>query len=180
MDKRLAVELVPGLAFIAGSFMGGLFLGAGLAAVATAAAVFLRWRWDKSLPWLAISVFTLSVVLLAAGLVFDDTTYVKISPTIGSLAFAAIIAGGLALRPSLLRRTLGYSLHMTSRGWAVLHAVWIGLSIVRAGMNEVVWRNVSDAHWAVYNGLSDFVWLGLFFAVTWFVANRFWLELDEE
>lgn len=180
MDKRLGVELIPGLAFIAGSFMGGLFMGAGLAAVATAAAVFLRWRWDKSLPWLAISVFALTVILLIAGLVFDDTTYVKISPTIGSLAFAAIIAGGLALRPSLLRRTLGDSLHMTARGWAILHVAWIGLSIVRAGMNEVVWRKASDDHWAVYNGLSDFVWLGLFVAVTWVVANRFWLEPGQE
>jgi intracellular septation protein len=176
MDKRLVLELVPGPAFLVGNLIGGIFLGAGFATVATAVAIFLRWRWDRSLPLMAISIFLLTLVLLTAGLILDDTTYVKVSNTVGSVAFAAIVAGGMLLRPSLLRRTLGYSLHMTGRGWRLLHLGWIGLSLARAAANEVMWRTTSDRVWAIYNGLSDVAWIGLFFILTSVIANRFWDE----
>ncbi len=176
MDKRVAIELLPGLAFVIGSYLGGLFVGAGLAAGSTAVVIWLRWHWDRSMPWLAVAIFALTLVLLLAGLVLDDTTFVKVAPTVGSLAFAAIIGCGFFLRPSLLERTLGFSLHMTRRGWHILHSVWIGLSVIRAGMNEVVWRMASERVWVVYNGLSDFVWLGAFFVTTWGVARVCWQE----
>ncbi len=174
MDKRLALELIPGPAFLIGNAVAGMFLGAALAAVATAAAIALRWRWDRSLPLMALSIFALTLVLLAVGLVLDDTTYVKISNTVGSVAFATIIALGMLLRPSLLRRTLGYSIQMTDHGWRLLHLTWIAISLARAAANELMWRNVSDQAWAVYNGLSDVAWIGLFFLATAGVAHRYW------
>ncbi|GGK19556.1 inner membrane-spanning protein YciB [Salinarimonas ramus] len=176
MDKRLMVELIPGPAFLIGHLLGGIFVGAGLATLATALAIALRWRWDRTLPLMAISIFGLTIVLLTIGLVLDDTTYVKVSNTVGSLAFAAIVAGGMLLRPSLLRRTLGYTIHMTDAGWRTLHLAWIALSVARAAANEVVWRGFSDDVWAVYNGVSDIAWIGLFFVVTSMVANRYWDE----
>lgn len=176
MDKRLALELIPGPAFLLGNAIGGIFAGAGLAAVATTVAILLRWRWDRSLPLMAISIFALTLGFLAVGLVLDDATYVKLSNTLGSLAFAVIIAFGMLARPSLLRRTLGYSIHMTDDGWRVLHLTWIAISVARAAANEVMWRNVSDRTWAIYNGVSDIAWIALFFLATSVVANRFWNE----
>jgi intracellular septation protein len=174
VDKRLAVELIPGPAFLVGHAIGGIFLGAALAAVATGAAIVLRWRWDQTLPLMAISIFALTLVLLAVGLVLDDATYVKISNTVGSLVFAALIGLGMLLRPSLLRRTLGYSLRMTRDGWRLLHVTWIGISLARAAVNEVMWRTVSDRTWAIYNGVSDLAWIGLIFVATSGVARRYW------
>ncbi len=174
MDKRLAVEFVPGLAFVIGGLAGGLFAGAGLAAIATALSIWLRWRWDQSLPWLAIAILVLTLILLLAGLALDDTTFVKISPTIGSLVFAAIIGLGWFFRPSLLERTLGYTLCLTGRGWTVLHQVWIAVSLLRAAVNEVVWRHASEGLWMIYNGFSDIVWIGLFVVSTWTVARFHW------
>lgn len=176
MDKRLALELIPGPAFLIGNAIGGIFLGAALAAVATAAAIVLRWRWDRSLPLMALSIFALTLVLLAVGVVMDDTAYVKISNTVGSLAFATLIALGMLLRPSLLRRTLGYSIHMTGHGWRILHVTWIAISLARAVANEWMWRTVSDHAWAIYNGVSDIAWIGLFFLATSGVARRYWNE----
>jgi intracellular septation protein len=178
MDKRLIIELIPGPAFLIGNAVGGIFLGAGFATVATAMAILLRWRWDRSLPWMAISIFVLTLILLTTGLVLDDTTYVKVSNTVGSLAFAAIVALGTLLRPSLLRRTLGYTIRMIPKGWRILHAGWISLSLARAGANEIVWRNASDRTWAIYNGVSDFVWIAIFFVLTSAVARRFWDDAE--
>lgn len=176
MDKRLVMELIPGPVFLIGNAVGGLFVGAGAASIATVVAILLRWRWDRSLPWMAISIFVLTLVLLTTGLVLDDTAYVKLSNTIGSVAFAAIIAAGMLLRPSLLRRTLGYKIHMTAHGWHILHGSWIFLSLARAAANEIIWRNVSDRTWAIYNGVSDIAWIGVFFLVTFAVAHRYWDE----
>jgi intracellular septation protein len=177
MDKRLLLELAPGPAFLIGNAIGGIFAGAMLASIATGIAIVLRWRWDRSLPWLAISIFTLTIVLLTIGLVLDDTTYVKVSNTIGSVLFAAIIGIGMFLRPSLLQRTFGDTIHMTARGWHILHIGWISLSLARAALNEVVWRNASDQSWAIYNGVSDIVWIGAFFILTSFLAHQYWDEL---
>ena len=123
---------------------------------------------------MAISIFVLTVVLLTVGLILEDTTYVKVSNTIGSIGFAAIVGLGLFLNPSLLRRTLGHSIQMEPSGWWVLHLGWVVLSIARAVANEIVWRTLSDRTWAIYNGVSDIAWIGLFFVVTSVVAHRYW------
>ena len=122
----------------------------------------------------------LTVVMLIAGLIFDDTTFVKVSNTVGSLAFAAIIAAGLLMRPNLLKRTLGYKIHMSDPGWVTLHWVWIGISVMRAGANEVMWRGFSDEVWAVYNGLSDFGWIGVMVVATSVIAHMFWNGPEDE
>jgi intracellular septation protein len=176
MDKRLVVELIPGPAFLIGNALGGIFLGALLATAATALAIWLRWRWDRDLPWLAISIFGLTVILLVVGLLLNDTICIKLSNTIGSLAFAGIVAVGMIARPSLLERSLGHSLQMTAKGWTTLHVVWISVSVARAGANEVVWRNASDQTWAIFNGLSDMVWIGVFVLATYLTAHRHWQE----
>lgn len=174
MDKRLIVEFIPGIAFLIGNALGGLFLGAGLACLATVVAIVLRWRWDRDLPWLAIAIFALTLVLLIAGLIFDDTTFIKISATVGSLAFAVIIAVGMIPRPCLLKRSLGYKIKITDGGWQALHLSWILLSMARAMANETVWRSMSDNIWAIYNGLSDFAWFALFYVATSAIAHRYW------
>jgi intracellular septation protein len=173
MDKRLVLELAPGPVFLIGNALGGILLGAVVAACATGLAILLRWRWDRSLPWLAISIFVLTLSLVVAGLVLNDTTYIKISSTIGSLAFAAIVALGRIARPSLLERSLGHSIRMTEQGWHRLHDAWIAVSLVRAAANELVWRSTSDQRWAIYNGISDIAWIGVFILVTYLMAPRY-------
>lgn len=176
MDKRLILEIIPGPVFLLGNALGGIFLGAGLAVLATLAASILRWRWDRRLPLMALSILGLTLFLLALGLFYDDTSYVKVSNTLGSIAFALILAAGLFLRPSLLERTLGYSVHLTPQGWRTLHGVWIAVSLARAGANEAVWRSVNDNAWAIYNGIADLAWIAVFFAATWLVSAHHWKD----
>ena len=178
MDKRLIVEVIPGPAFLAGHAVGGIFVGAAVAAVATAIAVYLRWRWDRAIPLMALSIFALTIVLLAFGFVFNDPTFIKMTNTIGSLAFAGVITVGMRLTPSLLERTLGHSLHMSPQGWRTLHLMWIALSLARAVANEAVWRTTADKTWAICNGVSDIAWIGVFVAITWILANRYWVERE--
>lgn len=175
MDRRLGLELLPGIAFLIGNALGGLFVAAGAARAVTVLAVGLRWRWDRRVPWLAVATLGLALVLLAAGLAFESRTFIKVRSTIGSLAFAAIVGVGALFRPSLLRRTLGYKLRMADRGWRVLHAAWIGLALASAAANEAVWRTTSDDAWATYSAASGPALFALYWLVTRTVAERYWL-----
>ncbi|ABV92768.1 intracellular septation protein A [Dinoroseobacter shibae DFL 12 = DSM 16493] len=179
MDRRLFLELLPGLAFLAGHVYGGLFWAAGLSVVATALAVGLRWRWDRAVPWLAVATFVLILVLTGAGLVLGDETFVMLRPTVGALAFAAILAVGACARPSLLQRTLDYKLRLVPRGWPVLHGAWVCLALLAAGANEIARRALSTDHWVVFNVLSDPALFGLIWIATRLVAEVYWDEEED-
>ena len=80
----------------------------------------------------------------------------------------------MLMQPSMLERTLGHNIQMEDVGWILLHWVWIGISLLRAGANEVMWRNFSDGTWAIYNGIGDFAWIGVLIGATWLVAYHYW------
>ncbi|WP_163025933.1 inner membrane-spanning protein YciB [Chachezhania antarctica] len=175
MDRRLILELLPGLAFLLGNAFGELFWAAGAATAATAAAVGIRWRWDGSVPWLAVSTLVLALVLTGLGIFLGDETFVFIRPTVGALAFAAILAIGALVRPSLLQRTLGYKLRIHAKGWPVLNTAWIALALFSALANEVARRALTTDHWVIYNVLSDPVLFALVWLATRLIAERYWI-----
>lgn len=176
MDRRLALELLPGIAFLVGHWVGGLFWGAGLSVVATALAVGLRWRWDGAIPWLAVATFVLIAVLTVTGVLLKDDSFVQLRPTVGSLAFAAILAVGAFARPSLLWRTLHYKLQLTPHGWHLLHAAWVGLALLAAGANEVARQVLSTDHWVIFNLAADPALFGLIWIATRGLAEFYWDE----
>jgi intracellular septation protein len=63
---------------------------------------------------------------------------------------------------------------VTTRGWAFLHGIWIAISVARAGADELVWRNASDRPWAIYNAVSDVLWVIVFVLATYLTAHRHW------
>ncbi len=134
---------------------------------------------DRQVPFIALATVALSITLLTVGIVLDDESYIKIRPTIGSVAFATIVAIGFAFRPSILERSLGYKLTMTPTGWTLLHLGWIGLALSLAMLNELVRRNTSTDLWATYHAASGPVSFGLYWLVTWCVAWNYWIEDDQ-
>lgn len=174
MDRRLVLELLPGIAFLIGNAMGDLLWGAGAAVLATALAVALRWRWDGRLPWLAVATLLLTFVLTGASLVLRDAAFITLRPTIGALAFAALVGAGALARPPLLRRSLGYRLHLTGRGWSVLHGAWIAAALLSALANEIARRALEPDGWALFNALSDPALFALVWLATRTVAERHW------
>lgn len=176
MDRRLILELVPGPVFLLGNAMGGLLWAAAAATVATGIALAFRWRWDGRVPLLAVSTLLLALVLTAFGIWFEDEIFVLIRPTVGAIAFAAILGAGALARPSMLERTLDYVLRVEPEAWPLLHAAWISIALLSALANEIARRVFSTDVWAVYNVLSDPVLIGLIWLATRFIAERYWVE----
>lgn len=180
LDRRLLLEFLPGLVFLAVNAVSTLYVATGAAILAAMLAVYLRYRIDGQLPFLAISTVLLSVVMLGAGLMQDDERFIKIKPTIGGVSFAIILAAGMLARPSMLQRSMGYKLEMIPTGWTVLHIAWIGLALTLAGANELVWRNTSTDLWVTYNVVSGPVTFVIYFAITYAVAWWYWDEDQDD
>ena len=99
--------------------------------------------------FLAVPLVTAVLVLLFGGLTLwlDDPRFIKIKPTAINLLFAAVLLAGLWMRRPLLKLLLGEAFNLTEEGWRLLTMRWIAFFIALAGINELVWRNFSDAVW---------------------------------
>ena len=180
IDRRLALEFLPAAVFLLFNFVWSLFAATAAAICAAILAVFLRYRIDGQLPFLAVATVALSMLMLGIGYTQDDENFIKIRSTIGGIAFALILGAGSLFRPSLLQRSLGYKLIITDGGWKILHLAWMGIALSLALVNELVWRNSSTDLWVAYNSLSGPFVFAIYFAATWTVAWFFWDEDEDE
>jgi len=116
-------------------------------------------------PWLAVALINMFVgvywanipysaeipvlVVVFGGLTFllDDPRFIMVKPTIINLGFAGILFGGLILRRTLLKMLFGEAFNLTEEGWRKLSLRWALFFLTLAGLNEVVWRNFSEATW---------------------------------
>jgi intracellular septation protein len=94
-------------------------------------------------------VVTAVLVVVFGGLTFwlDDPRFIKIKPTIINLLFAGVLIGGLITRRPLLKMLFGEAFNLTEEGWRKLSVRWTLFFLVLAALNEVVWRNFSEAAW---------------------------------
>ncbi len=144
---KLLIELGPLLAFFLGYARAGIFWATGILMAATVVALVASWMLYRRL--LPMPVVTAVLVGVFGGLTFwlDDPSFIKLKPTIINLLFAGVLFVGLALRKPLLKIVLGEAFNLTDEGWRRLSLRWALFFLVLAGLNELVWRNLSEAAW---------------------------------
>jgi intracellular septation protein len=144
---KLAIDLGPLLVFFLAYAKAGIYWATGVLMIATVVALLASWKLLGRLS--AVPVATAVLVVLFGGLTFwlDDPRFIKVKPTIINLLFAGILLAGLWMRRPLLKMLLGETLHLTEEGWQKLSARWAGFFLVVALLNEIVWRNFSEAAW---------------------------------
>ena len=180
LDRRLLLEFLPGIVFLLVNALWGLVPATMAALGGAGVAVWMRYRIDRQMPYLAIATVVLSTVLLTIGMALDDEQFIKIRPTIGGIAFAMMFFIGSAFRPGLLERSLGHKLIMIPLGWRMLQLAWGCLALILAVTNELVWRNTSTDLWVAYRTALDPVALALYWCVTWAVSWYYWDEDEED
>ena len=70
-----------------------------------------------------------------------------VKPTIINLGFAGVLFGGLVMRRPLLKMLFGEAFNLTEEGWRKLSVRWALFFLTLAALNELVWRNFSEAAW---------------------------------
>lgn len=107
-----------------------------------------------ALSWLLLHrvavmpLVTAAVVLVFGALTFyfQDTTFIKMKPTVVNSLFGTVLLGGLIFGQSLLKYVFGEVYKLKPQGWYLLTLRWGIFFFVLAALNEIVWRFFPE-HW---------------------------------
>ena len=162
---KFALELGPLLVFffanargewLASSFpalaeMGGpIFIATGLFMAATAIALAVSWSLTRTLPIMPLVSGVVVFVFGGLTLWLQDATFIKMKPTIVNTLFGAVLLGGLLFGRSLLAYVFDAAFKLDAEGWRKLTLRWGLFFLFLAVVNEIVWRNFSEATWAAF------------------------------
>lgn len=147
---KLAIDLAPLLVFFAAYLALGIYWATGILMAATVVSVAASY---KLLGHISPTLIVTTALVLGFGaltLFLNDPRFIMMKPTIINLLFAAFLFGGLLLERPVLQLLLGEALRLTDAGWRKLTLRWGCFFLVLAALNEVVWRNFSEATWASF------------------------------
>lgn len=110
-------------------------------------------------------VFSNIILLIFGGItVFSgNPTFIKIKPTILYLCFALILLYDLIAKKALLKHLFKSALEIEDKTYLTLSKQWLIFFVCCAILNEIIWRNFSEAAWVKF---KTFGVLGLTIAFT--------------
>ncbi|HET9394797.1 MAG TPA: inner membrane-spanning protein YciB, partial [Nitrospiraceae bacterium] len=147
---KMGVDLAPLLVFFAVYLTLGIYWATGALMAATVASMIASWLMLGHISATLIVTTGLVVGFGALTLFFNDPRFIKMKPTIVNLLFAGFLFGGLLLKRPVLQYILGEALRLTDLGWRKLSLRWAFFCLGMAVLNEIVWRNFSEATWASF------------------------------
>lgn len=164
---KLALELGPLVIFFIAYAKLGIFWATGTLMVTTVASIIaMRVLTGHISP---MPVVTAVLVLVFGGLTLwlQDPSFIKLKPTLVYLLFALALIAGLVLRRPVLQLLFEQAFRLTDEGWKRLTLRWAVFFLAMAGLNELVWRNMSESAWVAFKAWG-FLPLTFAFAVLQF------------
>ncbi|MEP1207043.1 MAG: septation protein A [Rhizobiaceae bacterium] len=128
-------------------FSRPIFLATAVIMVATLISIAISWGVTRTLP--AMPIVTAVVVSIFGGLTLylQDDTFIKLKPTIINTLFGVTLISGMLMGRSFLKIVMGQAFQLDQEGWNKLTWRWGFFFLVLAVVNEIVWRNFSEAFW---------------------------------
>lgn len=117
--------------------------------VAMAISLVLSWVLLKRIAVMPVVTAVVLAIFGTLTFIFQDTTFIKIKPTIVNALFGSVLLGGLLFRQSLLKYVFGEVYKLKPEGWLVLTVRWGIFFFVLAALNELVWRFFPD-YWVPF------------------------------
>ena len=162
---KFLLELGPGLVFffttIRGEWLAEKFpvlthlgepilIATAFFMVATALSLSASWLLTRSLPLMPLVSAIVVFVFGALALYLQDKTFAFMKPTIINSLFGLTLLGGLLFGKSLLGYVFNAAFQLDAEGWRKLTIRWGVFFLFLAVLNEVVWRNFSEAAWLYF------------------------------
>ena len=158
--------------------------------VAALIALGMSIRIERRIP--PMLVFTTVIVLGfgAMGIWLQDPVFIYIKPTIINLFLSYLILVSLAFGFNIWKIFFSHIFELTERAWTLLAIRWAIWFQVLAGLNEVMWRHITDsvvpesARWFAGLELSEAFWsnakLGVMVLSVLFAASQMPLILKNQ
>ncbi|MGH6820476.1 MAG: inner membrane-spanning protein YciB, partial [Methylocella sp.] len=129
---------------------------------AVAVALAVSFVSIRRLPAVPLMTAVLVLVFGALTLYLQDTTFIKMKPTVLYAAFGLILIGGLAMNKPVLSIVFDNAMALTEPGWRLLTLRWGGFFFALALVNEIVWRTQSNDAWVAFKFPGIFILIVLF------------------
>jgi intracellular septation protein len=117
---------------------------------ATLVSLALSWHMERRVSLMAAIGCAALVFFAGLTLYFDNELFIKIKPTVVTLLFAALIAGGRLLGRNPLAAIIGKQINLTPQGWRAISWLWVAMFATSAVANELAWRMLSTDDWITF------------------------------
>ncbi len=147
---RLILDIAPLALFFISYRLYGLMTATAVLIAATLISLFITWLLERKIALTPLISGVLVAMFGGLTLALNDSTFIKMKPTLVNLLFAAILLGGLALKKPLLKYLMETAFQLTQRGWYLLSLRWALFFISLAALNEFIWRSFSEEFWVEF------------------------------
>jgi intracellular septation protein len=108
--------------------------------VAMVISLIISWLVFKRVAVMPLVTLVVVLIFGTLTLVLQDSTFIKIKPTIVNSLFGATLLGGLLFGQSLLKYVFGEVYHLKPEGWQKMTVRWGLFFFLLAILNEFAWR----------------------------------------
>ena len=165
--RKMLFDFGPLLLFFGTNYIySDLMLSVKVLVAATLVSLVLSWQFDRKISVMAAVGCAALVFFAGLTLYFDNELFIKVKPTVVTLLFAALIAGGRLLGRNPLAAIIGKQISLTAQGWRAISWLWVAMFVTSAIANELAWRSLSTDDWITFKvfGLTGISFL--FFALS--------------
>jgi intracellular septation protein len=139
-----------------GEIADSLMAATAVLMVAVVVSLALSYKWERRVPLMPLVTAVMVLIFGGLTIILRDAIFIKMKPTIVNSLFAAALFAGLFFNKSFLQPLLGHTLQLSDQGWRVLTWRWAFFFVFLAGLNEVIWRNFSEAFWVSFKAWGMF------------------------
>ena len=143
-------ELLPLISLVIGTELYDIFVGAAASVVVAALVLAITYLNERTVARFAIFSVVLSSVFTVAAIIAEESTFIKIQPTLFNLSFAAVLLGGRAMGRPMMKSFFGRQFFLTDQAWLTLTLRWGLFMLVLAAGNEWAWRTLTDEGWVTF------------------------------
>jgi intracellular septation protein len=161
---KLALDFLPLVAFFAAYKLAGVYWATSILIALTIFSLIIGYAMTGKLAKFPLFSGILITVLGGLTLYLHNDMFVKMKPTVANVIFAAILGGGLLSNRMFLKDLLGSAIEMPQAAWRNLTWRWVVFFLFLAGLNEYVWRNMSESAWVNFK-VFGLMGLTMLFAV---------------
>ncbi len=145
---RSGVDYAGPLAFLLGYLITRNLLTATWALVgASGLALIIGYVAERRIAPMPLFAGLAALIFGTLTLVFHDTRFVKIKPTVINAVLAGVMLGGVWLKKNPLKALLGDALKLPDPAWRTLTLRYGVFFLFTAVLNEAVWRTQPDGIW---------------------------------
>jgi len=155
-------EILPLMMLFIGNSLYNIFVGAAASVLCTVIVLTIIWQKEHRVARFALFSVILSFCFTCAAIIFGESTFIKIQPTLFNGVFSFVLLGGWLRDQAMMKQFFGAQFILTEDVWKILSLRWGIFFFVLAVSNEWAWRSLSDDGWVWFKTFIAAPATGLF------------------